>query len=64
MAKSNLFESFNALVPVLSQVLAKRIFRDAHNSRNLLVWQALALEQQRFHLPLDSRMRMLKTLPP
>ena len=63
-AESNLFETFDAPVSVLSQVLAKRILRDAQDSRHLMVWQAFALEQQRFHLPLDSRMRMLETLPP
>ena len=63
-AESNFFEPLDTPVSVLSQLLAKRILRDAQDSRHLLVWPAFALEQQRFHLPLDSRMRMLKTLPP
>ena len=58
-AESNRFESFDAPVSVLAQVLAKRILRDAQDSRNLMVWQGLALELLRFHLSLDPRMRML-----
>jgi len=64
MAKSNLFEPLDSPVSVLAQVPAQRIFRDAQESRDLLVRQAFALEQQRFDLPLDARMRMHKTLSP
>jgi hypothetical protein len=61
-AEMERFEGFNPTFLVLAQVLTQCILRDTQDSSNLTMRQAVALQQQRLHLPLDPRMRMVESL--
>ena len=57
--KLQVFEGLYASSLILLEVAAHGIFTDSHAGGNLMVRQTLGLQQQCFHLPLYTRVRMV-----
>ncbi len=60
--KFQAFEGLNPSCLILLQIAAQRVFTDSDAHGDLMVGQTFGLQQQRFHLPLHTGMRMVIAL--